>query len=102
MGHTWYILVPSCLTLPKKVSKYQSTGLFHRIGHFSMMHLTLFYSLEQLKDFENAGCALYYGCHRSEWSSLYEEIEQFKNSVSRGPSSVIYQTSIGPIEVMYV
>ena len=80
MGHSWDILAPSCLTLSKRAymwDKYQGTLIFN-IGHFRCMHMTLRYTIEELKGFENAGCALLYdGLERAEWSCLYKEIKDF-------------------------
>lgn len=84
MGHTWIILVPSPCTLSKKSRwrKYEG-DLIHTIGLFGCMHLTLYYTLDELKEFEQAGCTLLYdGYFRSEWASLYEEMEQFKERTS--------------------
>lgn len=85
MGHTWDILVPSPCTLKKKRWKWDKYvgNLIHPIGRFSCMHLTLFYTLDDLKEFEQAGCALLYeGMVKCEWSDLYEEIERFKEQTS--------------------
>lgn len=80
MGHTWKILCPSAVTLPKKTcrwKKYEGT-LIRTIGSFFAGSLTLHYTLEELKSFENAGCGvLYDGRSISSWESFYREIAEF-------------------------
>lgn len=78
MGHTWEILEPSCLTL-KRRNRWKSR-LFHRVASYSCGHLSVFYTLSELKEFEDAGCSIWFdGIERSEWSHLWEEIEQTEN-----------------------
>jgi hypothetical protein len=82
MGHTWDILVPSPLSKRAWTwDKYCGTLIFN-IGRSGYGYLTLYHTLGQLKEFEDAGCRLIFDgvdlC--SDWSYLYREIEECKDT----------------------
>jgi hypothetical protein len=75
MGHSWDIREPSCFTLRKRGAR--KSPLFHRVAQYSCGHLSLFYTLEELKKFEKAGYSIWFDrTERSDWSELWEEIEK--------------------------
>jgi hypothetical protein len=67
------------------------------------MHLWLYHTVEELKAFEEAGCGLLYdGLERVEWSSLFLEIEEFKNGRLTFEEQSTTQVTVGDFTVSFI
>lgn len=81
MGHTWNILKPTCLTLSKKYrgDQDQKFKLFEVLATCNYCGFFLYFSLEEIKSFEEAGCQMYIGHYdKFTWERFYEELKEYE------------------------